>query len=69
MNADIATILARHGTARPELIDLLWDIQRSFGHIPTPAVHAVAERMADCITGRDVFEMPLQSHEGFEIRR
>jgi [NiFe] hydrogenase diaphorase moiety large subunit len=54
MNADIAVILDRHGTSRTELIDLLWDIQRSFGHIPAPAVHAVAEWMG--LSPEDVLE-------------
>jgi [NiFe] hydrogenase diaphorase moiety large subunit len=54
MNVEIATILDRHGTSRPELMDLLWDIQHSFGYIPADAVHAAAERMG--LAPEDVLE-------------
>lgn len=34
MNVDIATILQRHRYDGTRLIDILWDVQNLFGHIP-----------------------------------
>lgn len=38
MNPQIATILGRHRFDRTRLIDMLWDVQNAFGHIPEMAV-------------------------------
>ena len=37
MTQDIATILDRHAKDRTELMDILWDVQRSYGYIPAEA--------------------------------
>jgi [NiFe] hydrogenase diaphorase moiety large subunit len=42
MNQDIKTILERHGSDRTRLIDILWDVQRLFGHIPEKALPELA---------------------------
>ncbi|HEY6576788.1 MAG TPA: NAD(P)H-dependent oxidoreductase subunit E, partial [Mycobacterium sp.] len=34
MNADIETVLGRHGCDGTRLIDILWDVQHLYGHIP-----------------------------------
>lgn len=38
MNGDIKTILERHGSDRTRLIDILWDVQHLYGHIPEEAL-------------------------------
>jgi [NiFe] hydrogenase diaphorase moiety large subunit len=42
MVPDIATILDRHAKDRTELMDILWEVQRGYGHIPPEAVQAIA---------------------------
>ena len=54
MTKDIATILDRYGQDRTELMDILWDIQRSHGYIPAEAASAVAVRLG--LTPDDVME-------------
>ena len=34
MNGDIEAILERHGSKRTRLVDILWDVQHLYGHIP-----------------------------------
>lgn len=38
MSGDIKTILERHGSDRTRLIDILWDVQHLYGHIPEEAL-------------------------------
>jgi len=54
MTQGVATILDRHSNDQTDLIDILWDIQRSYGHIPADAVLAVAGRLR--IAPDDVME-------------
>ena len=42
MVAQIAAILDRYGGDRTELMDILWDVQHSYGYIPAEAAQAVA---------------------------
>lgn len=60
MAANIATILDRHTKDRTELIDILWEIQRSYGHIPAEAVQAVAGRLG--LVPEDVLETATFYH-------
>ena len=34
VNGDIEAILERHGSKRTRLVDILWDVQHLYGHIP-----------------------------------
>jgi [NiFe] hydrogenase diaphorase moiety large subunit len=45
MVAKIAEILDRHPRDRTGLIDLLWDVQRSYGHIPVDAAQTIANSL------------------------
>ncbi len=54
MAQDIATILARYGKDRTELMNILWDIQHIYGYIPAETVSAVAVRLG--LTPEDVME-------------
>lgn len=47
MNADIEAILRRHRGDGTRLLDILWDIQRLYGHIPDehlPQISAALNR-------------------------
>jgi [NiFe] hydrogenase diaphorase moiety large subunit len=60
MASDIATILDRHAKDRTELIGILWDVQRSYGHIPPEAVQAIASRLG--LAREDVLETATFYH-------
>ena len=60
MTQDIATILDRYGKDRTELMDILWDIQHSYGYIPAEAVSVVAVRLG--LTPEDVMETATFYH-------
>ena len=45
MAAEIATILDRHHCDRTRLIDILWDIQHEYGHIPDEVLPQVAQAL------------------------
>lgn len=45
MPQDIAALLDRHGTDQSELLDILWEIQRSHGYISAAAARAVGDRL------------------------
>jgi [NiFe] hydrogenase diaphorase moiety large subunit len=42
MNGDIKAILDRHSSDRTRLIDILWDVQHSYGHIPDAVLPQLA---------------------------
>ena len=54
MVAKIAAILDRHPRNRTGLIDILWDVQRNYGHIPADATQTIAGRLG--LTPDDVLE-------------
>ena len=54
MTQDIATILDRYGKDRTDLMDILWDVQHSFGYLPADAVSVVAVRLG--LAPEDVME-------------
>ena len=58
--ADIATILERHSKDRTELIDILWEIQHSYGHITAEAAQAVASWLR--LAPEDVLETATFYH-------
>jgi [NiFe] hydrogenase diaphorase moiety large subunit len=60
MAPDIATILDRHAKDRTELIDILWEVQRSYGHIPREAVQAIASWLG--LAPEDVLETATFYH-------
>ena len=54
MTQDVATILDRYGKDRSELMDILWDVQHSYGYLPAEAASVVAVRLG--LTPQDVME-------------
>ena len=60
MTQDIATILDRYGKDRTDLMDILWDVQHSFGYLPADAVSVVAARLG--LAPEDVMETATFYH-------
>ncbi|MDH6247207.1 NAD(P)H-dependent oxidoreductase subunit E [Mycobacterium sp. OTB74] len=60
MVAEIAAILDRHPRDRTRLIDILWDVQRSYGHIPAEAAQTIASWLG--LTPEDVLETATFYH-------
>jgi [NiFe] hydrogenase diaphorase moiety large subunit len=60
MAPDIATILDRHAKHRTELIDILWEVQRSYGYIPREAAQAIANWLG--LAPEDVLETATFYH-------
>ena len=54
MTQDIATMLDRYGKNRTDLMDILWDVQHSYGYLPAEAASVVAVRLG--LTPQDVME-------------
>ncbi|CAN5600558.1 hypothetical protein BH09ACT8_BH09ACT8_38270 [soil metagenome] len=54
MHESVAAILDRHGTDRTALLDILWDIQHSYGYIPADVAAQVGDRLG--LTADDVME-------------
>ena len=60
MASDIAMILDRHAKQRTELIDILWDVQRSYGYIPADAAQTIASWLG--LAAEDVLETATFYH-------
>ena len=60
MASDIAMILDRHARQRTELIDILWDVQRSYGYIPADAAQTIASWLG--LAAEDVLETATFYH-------
>ena len=60
MVAKIAAILDRHPRDRTGLIDILWDVQRSYGYIPDEAAQAIGRSLR--MTPEDVLETATFYH-------
>jgi [NiFe] hydrogenase diaphorase moiety large subunit len=60
MDTKIVAILDRHPRNRTGLIDILWDVQRSYGHIPDDAAQAIATWLG--LTLEDVLETATFYH-------
>lgn len=54
MGLDADAVLTRHGRDRTRLLDMLWDIQRAWGHLPEDVVAGIAEGLGT--TANDIRE-------------